>query len=361
MSWQRYKQPKSQLKPKMDKGDTIVSLFSGCGGLDLGFEKAGYDVVFANDFNDSVEETYNTNHDTEILIKDIRELEYDNIPDCDGIIGGPPCQSWSLAGAMRGTDDDRGSVFYDYIDIIQAKQPKFFVTENVPGIVSKNNINEFEEIIDSFQNIGYTVKFKKVDAEYFDVPQARTRVIIVGVRNDLDYEYEFPDGSDEPTVQREALKDMPEPLSTEKEAHDPSELNLANHEYYVGSYSSRFMSRNRVRTWDEPAYTVMANARHQKIHPQAPTMEKIEKDNWKFKEGHEDEYRRYTVREAARLQTFPNDFIFKYDNINDGYKMIGNAVPVNLGRAIAESIQAMDETAEEAKEQMTLDTAVGDD
>lgn len=284
------------------------------------------------------------------------------IPECDGIIGGPPCQSWSLAGSMRGTDDDRGSVFYDYIDIIQAKQPKFFVTENVPGIVSKNNIDEFEEIIDSFQEIGYTVKFKKVDAEYFDVPQARTRVIIVGVRTDLEYVYEFPDGSRDPRVQRDVLAGMPEAKATEKSAHAPSELALANHEYYVGGFSSRFMSRNRVREWDEPAYTVMANARHQKIHPQAPKMERVAKDNWKFKDGHEDEYRRYTVREAARLQTFPDEFVFKYDNINDGYKMIGNAVPVNLATAIAESIQNMEKgTAASQLKQITLDAAISSD
>lgn len=330
----------------MNLGNQIVSLFSGCGGLDLGFEKAGYEVVFANDYADHVEETYNENHDTDIHIGDIRELDYEAIPDCDGVIGGPPCQSWSLAGSMRGAEDDRGSVFYDYIDIIQAKQPKFFVTENVPGIVSKTNIDEFEEIIDSFKEIGYDVQYKKMNAEYFNVPQARTRVIIVGIRSDLDFEYEFPEGTDEPMVQEESIKDMPPSKPTEKEPYEPEELEMANHEHYVGDYSSRYKSRNRVRAWDEPAYTVIANARHQKLHPRAPKMTKVEKDNWKFAEGHEGEegrdgdlYRRYSVREAARLQTFPDDFVFHYDKINDGYKMVGNAVPVNLAKAVAESLK----------------------
>lgn len=316
---------------------TIVSLFSGCGGLDRGFENEGYDVVFANDRAEHVEETYNNNHDTDITIKDIRELSYDSIPDCDGIIGGPPCQTWSLAGSLDGSDDERGGVFYDYIDIIQAKQPSFFVTENVPGIVSSANIDEFEDILDSFQEIGYTVDWEKMDAEKYGVPQARTRVVIVGVRNDIDFDYQFPDSGEE-TVQAGSLPACPS-KETDGDAHDESELYLPNHEHYIGSYSSRFMSRNRVRSWDEPAYTVLAGARYQKIHPQAPKMEKIEKDSWKFKDGHEDEYRRYSVREAARLQTFPDDFIFQYDTVKDGYKMVGNAVPVKLAEAIAHSLK----------------------
>jgi DNA (cytosine-5)-methyltransferase 1 len=314
----------------------IVSLFSGCGGLDRGFENMGYDIVFANDRAEHVEETFNDNHDTDITIQDIRELDYDEIPDCDGIVGGPPCQTWSLAGNLDGSDDERGGVFYDYIDIIQNKQPAFFVTENVPGIVSKSNIDEFEDILYSFQDIGYTVDWKKMDAEKYGVPQARTRVIIVGVRNDIDYDYQFPESGDE-TVQAGHLPACPS-KETDKDGHDPDDLHLPNHEHYIGSYSSRFMSRNRVRKWDEPAYTVLAGARYQKIHPQAPKMEKIQKDEWVFKDGHEEEYRRYSVREAARLQTFPDDFIFHYDNIKDGYSQVGNAVPVKLAESVAESL-----------------------
>lgn len=321
----------------------IVSLFSGCGGLDLGFSNAGFNVVFANDRAEYVEETYNKNHEgTDITISDIRELDYrSDIPDCDGIVGGPPCQTWSLAGNLDGADDERGSVFYDYIDIIQEKQPSFFVTENVPGIVSKNNVDEFENILDSFQNIGYDVQWKKMDAEYFDVPQARTRVVIVGIRNDLDFDYQFPQ-PDAECVQAGSL-----PACPSVEADSNETAILPNHEHYVGSYSSRFMSRNRVRSYDEPAYTVLAGARYQKIHPQAPKMEKVKKDKWKFKEGQEHLYRRYSVREAARLQTFPDDFVFEYDNVKDGYKMVGNAVPVNLAESIAESLLAISEKEEE--------------
>ena len=336
----------------MVEGSRIVSLFSGCGGLDLGFSKAGYDIVYATDYADHLKETYDKNHEVNLNIEDIRELEYDDLPECDGIIGGPPCQSWSLAGNhLRGSDDERGAVFYNYIEIIEHKKPKFFVAENVPGIISKRNIDEFKQIIEKFQELGYNVKYKKLNSAYYNVPQARKRVIIVGIRKDIDFEYHFPEPSEEMTVQKEALKDMPESKPSEGEPNNPDSLKLPNHEHFVGSYSSRYMSRNRVRTWDEPAYTVQANARHQKIHPKAPKMEKIEKDNWKFKEGEEDKYRRYSVREAARLQTFPDDFLLEYDTIRNGYKMIGNAVPVNLAKAVANSIK----NGVDKKEEATID------
>lgn len=315
----------------------VISLFSGCGGLDLGFEKEGFNIVFANDNANYLKKTYDKNHKNSLNTKDIRNIE--KLPKCDGIIGGPPCQSWSLAGNLKGSDDERGTLFFDYIEIIKNKKPKFFVAENVPGIISSRNIDEFKKIINKFKNIGYDTKYKKINSAYYNVPQRRKRVIIVGIRNDLEETYNFPESNNEEMTQKESnIKNYSKPKPTKKEAYSKEELSRPNHEYYIGTYSSRYMSRNRVRSWDEPAYTVQANARHQKIHPQAPKMEKIEKDNWRFKKGEEEKYRRYSVREAATLQTFPEDFIFYYDNIKNGYKMVGNAVPVNLAREIAKSI-----------------------
>ena len=331
-----------------------MSLFSGCGGLDLGFQKAGFEIVYATDYDSDLKETYDANHDTELNIQDVRELDSEELPECDGVIGGPPCQSWSLAGNhLRGSDDERGAVFFDYIDVIEEKEPRFFVTENVPGIISKRNIDEFKTIIDRFEEIGYEVKYKKMNAAYHDVPQSRKRVIIVGVRKEADYQYEFPKKNDEMMTQRESkLTTLPRSNATDGDSTPEEELGYRNQEHYVGGYSSRYMSRNRVRSWDEPAYTVQANARHQKIHPKAPKMEKIEKDQWRFQDGQEDEYRRYSVREAAILQTFPESFEFKYDDVRQGYKMIGNAVPVNLAKSVANSIEVKKlghKKAEEAK------------
>jgi DNA (cytosine-5)-methyltransferase 1 len=317
----------------------IVSIFSGAGGLDLGFKNKGFNISFANDFNENIKPTYDKNHETELLAEDIREVDIDNIPECYGIIGGPPCQSWSLAGSMDGKDDDRGSVFFDYINIIGEKQPHFFVTENVPGILSKRHIDDFNDIIEEFKNMGYTVKYKKMNAAEYGVPQRRRRVFIVGIRDDLDFDFEFPDPDRSERTQLDTeLPDLPDPKPTDGDSHSKDELEVLNHEYYIGSFSSRFMSRNRVRDWNEPAYTVIANARHQKIHPKAPRMVKVDKDDWKFNEQFEDLYRRYSVREAALLQTFPDDFEFIYDDINTGYKMVGNAVPVKMAESIAEEL-----------------------
>jgi DNA (cytosine-5)-methyltransferase 1 len=329
----------------MSKGN-IVSLFSGAGGLDLGFKKSGYNIIFANDFDESIKPTYDANHDVDMTLGDLREMTAEDVPNCDGIIGGPPCQSWSLAGNMEGADDERGSVFLDYMDIIRQKQPKFFVTENVPGILSKKHINNFEEIVEEFEEMGYTVEWQKLNAAEYGVPQRRRRVFIIGWKEEENIDFEWPESTDEELTQYEAgLYKLPAPVASEGEPTDPEDIPLSNHEYYVGSYSSRYMSRNRVRGWHEPAYTVLANARHQKIHPKAPKMVKIEKDTWEFKQGDEDKYRRYSVLEASILQGFvsveevldehKDHFIFNYDKLNDGYKMIGNAVPVELAHRVA--------------------------
>ncbi len=125
----------------MNRNFKIVSLFSGAGGLDLGFKQAGYDVIWANEFDKDIWETYEKNHPETILDKrNILKIPANEVPDCDGIIGGPPCQSWSEAGAARGIKDKRGQLFFDFIRLLEAKQPKFFLAENVSGmLISKHN------------------------------------------------------------------------------------------------------------------------------------------------------------------------------------------------------------------------------
>ena len=132
----------------------VVSLFSGCGGLDLGFEKAGFDVIWANEFDGSIHSTYRLNHPNTILnTSDIRCLSASDIPDCDGIIGGPPCQSWSLGGRSLGMEDERGKLVLDYIRIVKGKRPKFFIMENVAGMVSPRHIKSFESFLQDFKDL----------------------------------------------------------------------------------------------------------------------------------------------------------------------------------------------------------------
>lgn len=330
------------------KSKRIVSLFSGAGGLDLGFEQAGFDIIWANDYEEDFWDTYEYNFpDTELIKESIKNVESSEIPRCLGILGGPPCQSWSLAGSMRGIEDNRGKVFYEYLRILKDKKPLFFLAENVPGIISKTHIDEFKKILREFQSIGYGVTYKKLNAANFGVPQSRRRVFIIGYRDDLGIEFSFP----EPThgkgenkkpyvTQRDAFGDLPEPQEAKPKNYGIDNLEIPNHEYYTGSFSSRFMSRNRKRDWDELAYTVEASGRHAKIHPSANDMIKVEKDKWVFGKDSKHPYRRLSVRESARIQTFPDNHIFRYEKVDTGYKMVGNAVPVRLAAALANRIKS---------------------
>jgi site-specific DNA-cytosine methylase len=246
----------------------IVSLFSGCGGLDLGFSNAGFNVIWANEYDKDIWETYELNHPhTNLDYRDLRQIKSKDIPDCIGIIGGPPCQSWSEAGSGRGINDSRG------------------------------------------------------------------------YREDLGGIFDFPKELDGILTLKDAIHDLQsiEPFKTSRIPRLDN-LSIPNHEYLDMGFSSIYMSRNRVRCWNEPSFTIQAGGRHAPIHPQANKMKYVERDKFQFDPNSPLPYRRLSVRECARIQTFPDRFIFKYSDVADGYKMIGNAVPVNMAEAIANKI-----------------------
>ena len=331
----------------------IISLFSGCGGLDLGFEKAGFNVVVANEFDKNIWKTFKVNHpNTKLIEGDIRNIkEEDLLDNVDGIIGGPPCQSWSEAGSLKGIDDDRGKLFYEYIRILKNKQPKFFLAENVSGMLADRHSEAVNNILQMFKECGYNVSLTLVNAKNYGVAQERKRVFYIGFRSDLNIDFVFPKGSTEDDDKKITLRDIIWDLkdsavpALEKNQHNPNAIN--NNEYFTGSYSPIFMSRNRVKNWDEQAFTVQASGRQCQLHPQAPKMVKVDKNDCRFVEGKEHLYRRMTIREIARIQGFPDSFRFIYQNTNDAYKMIGNAVPVNLAYEVACAIKS---TLMESKE-----------
>lgn len=322
----------------------VVSFFAGAGGLDLGFKKAGFNVVWANEYDREIWETYEKNHPETLLDKrSIVDIPANDVPDCDGIIGGPPCQSWSEAGAARGIKDKRGQLFYDFIRILEAKQPKFFLAENVSGMLISKHSEALEGIKELFRSagIGYELSFHMLNASDYNVPQDRKRVFFVGIRKDLNFKYEFPKNRFKKISLEEAISDLQDSVIPAKEGNKTNgdKCKISNHEYMTGSFSSIYMSRNRVRSWDEQSFTIQAGGRHAPIHPQAPKMKFIEQNIREFVKGKEHLYRRLSVRECARIQTFPDDFKFYYENIAAGYKMIGNAVPVNLAKFMADSIK----------------------
>lgn len=323
----------------------VISLFSGCGGLDLGFEKAGFKIPIANEYDKTIWKTFKINHpDTYLIEDDIRKINESNFPtEIDGIIGGPPCQSWSEGGSLKGIDDERGQLFYDYIRILSKVKPKFFLAENVSGMLANRHSEAVKNIIQLFEESGYNVTLNLVNAKDYGVAEERKRVFYIGFRKDLNINFQFPVGSTTDDNKKLTLRDIIWDLqdtavpTIEKNYHNPSAIN--NNEYFTGSFSPIFMSRNRVKSWDEQAFTVQASGRQCQLHPQAPKMIKVGKNDCRFVLGKEHLYRRMTVREIARVQGFPDDFQFIYDNVNDAYKMIGNAVPVNLAYEIAVAIK----------------------
>jgi DNA (cytosine-5)-methyltransferase 1 len=267
----------------------VVSFFSGAGGLDLGFKKAGFNIIWANEYDPSIHPTFERNFpDTELDTRSIVDIDPEEVPDCDGIIGGPPCQSWSVAGARRGIEDSRGQLFVNYVNIIKEKRPNFFLAENVPGLLNRRNLESMNNIFSPLTDIGYNVSFKLLDANDYGVPQNRKRVIVVGYPEDF-AKFFIPPEPDEikPTLE-DAIKHLEgkEVPAKGKDHHNP-EVKIPNHEYMKGrKFSSHYMSRNRVRSWNKPSYTIQAGGRHAPCHPQAPLMLKTnEKDVFKFKEG----------------------------------------------------------------------------
>jgi DNA (cytosine-5)-methyltransferase 1 len=327
----------------------LVSLFAGAGGLDLGFEKAkhvdsSFKVVWANEYDKAILPTFQRNFPqthlvpgsiTDIGVADLKDRHGRSLiskteQTIHGILGGPPCQSWSEAGSRRGVKDKRGQLFFEYIRILRLVQPAFFVAENVSGILFERNREALEGILKLFQSAGYTVRYGLVNAKDFGVPQDRERVFFVGVRADLGVSFTFPKPkTTRPVTLRRAIGDLEATARVFNAANRQPQQN----EYAPGGFSPIYMSRNRVRSWDETSFTIQAMSRNAPIHPSAPRMVLKGKDRWDFAPGGNE--RRLTVRECARIQTFPDAFAFEYKNISDGYKMVGNAVPVTLAQAFA--------------------------
>jgi DNA (cytosine-5)-methyltransferase 1 len=316
---------------------SLVSLFSGAGGLDLGFHWAGFQTIWANEFDKTIWQTFRHNFpDVPLETKSITQVS--EIPDADGLIGGPPCQSWSEAGAGRGFADVRGQLFTDYIRILKTKKPLFFVAENVSGILHQKHRLVVQGFVEEFARAGYQTSILEVNAHDYGAAQERHRVFFIGYRTDTHKIFTMPTPRLERLTLKDAIWDLKDSAVSALEKNHTNPNSTLNHEYWQGDFSSHYLSRNRVRTWGEPSFTIQASGRHAPMHPQAPKMEFVQRDLFRFVVGQEHLYRRLSVREAARVQGFPDSFLLFYNNLADGYKMVGNAVPPPLACAIASQI-----------------------
>ena len=298
---------------------THVSLFSGAGGLDIGLEQAGFKTIWANDVDHYACETHKLWSDAVVVEGDIGKVDFDTIPDCDIASFGFPCQGFSLSGPRK-IDDSRNTLYRHCVKLVELKQPKLFLAENVKGLLTLGDGQIKDAIISDFESKGYIVTLNLVNAADYHVPEDRQRVIIVGIRKDLVEKhgayFTMPEPLSDRITLREALKGMPEPA--------PDEICTA-------PYSPRYMSRNRKRGWDEVSFTIPAMAKQVTLWPGSADMVKLDKDLWKF--GDDGITRRLSYKEAAVIQTFPKDMVFCGD-LTSKYKQIGNAVPCEMARIV---------------------------
>lgn len=312
---------------------TAISLFSGCGGFDYGATQAGVNIIWANDVDPVAASTYQQLlPNTEFVLGDIREVK--TFPQSDLLIGCYPCTGFSVAARRRWRDrPDRnlmnieGNFLYmEFLRALDIARPRYFFVENVKGMVSAKNGWFFEQQLSGFRERGYTVTHSLMNSKDYGVAQSRLRVFIVGVRNDVanEFEYEFSP----PTHGHNAL-----PLQSLKDVIGGMPLDPRG-EYLERSFHGHFLTRNRKRSWDEPSYTIVANASHVPLHPEGEPMVYVSKDKWALRG---DFNRRFSWRECAVIQGFPNT-IEPDGRLESKYRVLGNAVPPAFGRVLVEPI-----------------------
>ncbi len=298
----------------------VVSFFSGIGGLDKGFSDAGYDVVWANDFDKYAVETYKANYKNEIVLGDINDIDLDDIPECDVIIGGFPCQPFSMMGEQRGFDDARGTLFFRIAEVIKDKiekghKPKVIVLENVKALRTHDNGRTFATIKQILEtNLGYKVYDTILNSAEHGVPQTRNRTYIVCFANE-NTDFSFP-----------------EPVELDETLQDLLEQDVDN-KYFLSDKILPTILSNGTGGYHAKSEIDLKVAR-----PLCATMAKMHRacqDNYVTQKGR---VRRLTPRECARLQGFDDSFIIPVSD-SQAYKQFGNAVTVNVSRAVAESVK----------------------
>ncbi|MFI8577540.1 DNA cytosine methyltransferase [Rossellomorea aquimaris] len=355
----------------------IIDLFSGVGGFSLGFEMAGYESVFAIDFWKDAVNTYNFNRNNpvahEMSIHDFTQNKIDKLleeHEIEGIIGGPPCQGFSTVGT-RDINDERNHLYLEYYRVVKQVMPKFFVIENVKGLMTLNKGMFKEDIMKRFGELGYRIEEPKVlNSANYGVPQHRHRVFFVGV---LDGKFTYPPEKEEFVSTSDALSDLPS-LDNMSEYRDEYEYNIEptnNYQNFMRSKSSVITNHNQTNHTEQTVNIISMvkdgrsikdlpeeywairkyNKAFQRMNSQLPshTIDTGHRNYFHYKEN-----RVPSVRECARIQSFPDDFVF-IGTKSSQYKQVGNAVPPLLGYEIAKQLQNRLENFEEASEEIRIE------
>jgi len=307
----------------------VVSLFSGAGGLDLGLVQAGNEIIWANDIDKDAVATYSLNLGNHIVCADIKDIPVSDIPKSDIIVGGFPCQGFSQANMLRTADDSRNLLYRFFYSAVDKSQPKFFIAENVRGILSMDNGNAIKQIVKDFESAGYFVTVTLVNVADFGIPQSRQRVFIIGQRKDLGSNnlFMFPiethgrNGKPKPWLSiKSALEHYPDPDSPNR---------FLNHIYSAYKVEVRNFTGHRATDPNKPSPTILARGNGKGGVCAIP---------------HYNGKRRLTIRESATIQTFPEDFEF-VGQMNSCYRQIGNAVPVKFAKLLGQELIRLERDA----------------
>lgn len=303
-----------------------VSLFSGCGGSDSGLVKARFDVIFANDNMAYARDLYLANlPETDYQRTNIQEIK--SFPKADLLVGCYPCQGFSQGG-VRDSSRKINYLYREFDRALRQIRPKAFIVENVSGMCRNDFKHLLKNQIIRFRLAGYLVKEKLLNAAHFGVAQERKRIFIVGIRSDLGIRYEFPEPT-HGTEQNKPIKTIADALTGLPDWPKGEFLDTDFHWYY--------MSRNRRRDWTQPSKTIVSNARHMPLHPISPELIYVQPDKWEWSTNAPG--RRFSYREASRLQGFKNKMIFpEHGTLLKKYEVIGNAVPPPLFQAVANAL-----------------------
>lgn len=313
----------------------VASLFCGCGGSDLGllggfnylgkdYKKLDFEIVYALDFDKYAVDTYNKNFVHKAECADICNVDFSKIPDIDVMIGGFPCQSFSTVNPTKDTNDARANLYKQIVRFLKEKQPKYFICENVKGLMTLQKGAIITKIMDEFREMGYNVRYRLIKAVEYGIPQRRERVIIVGIRKDLEFSFEYP----QPTTQEGHYT----PLSAviDKLAISESKYYFSERAVQGVKNAKNNMKRGLWQDLNAPCLTVTAHLAKTSMNSRDPIL---------LVDADKELYRRFTPREAARIQSFPDSFMLNNSEAKS-YKQIGNAIPPVMMWYISEALQS---------------------
>ncbi len=324
-----------------------IELFAGAGGLALGIEKAGFDTIGLIELNKPASDTLKKNRpEWNVICDDIANIscldleEYFSIKkgELDLLSGGAPCQAFSYAGKRLGLEDTRGTLFYHYAIFLQKLQPKMFLFENVRGLLTHDNGKTYKTMVSVFEDAGYSIQYKVLNAWDYGVAQKRERLITIGIRDDLkdSISFEYPTPHEYKPVLRDVLQDVPESLGTRYSAKKEAIFSLVPPGGYWRDIPEDIAKDYMKSCWD------MGGGRTgilRRLSMDEPSLAVLTSPSQKQTDRcHPLEPRPFTVRENARCQSFPDEWEF-CGTVGEQYKQVGNAVPVNLAYDIAVKIK----------------------